>query len=196
MPDILLLLMLGAQKKQIGNLKWFAKNMIKYVPGVGWGMVFLDCIFLKRNWAADRSLIQASFAKYLREKIPFWLILFPEGTRLRKHKLKRAAEFAASRGLRPPRHVLLPKPRGFAAALTGLRSEIRAVYDVTIAYNGGVPTLMQLLNGAATGARMNVRRFPVEMLPTDEREIAEWLRIRFVEKDQLLSELLQQDPGI
>jgi len=183
--------LIADRKKRVADLKWFAKNAIKFVPGVGWGMAFLDCIFLNRNWADDRSRIQASFKKYQKEKIPFWLVLFPEGTRIRVHKLKTAAEFAARRGFPVPEHVLLPKPRGFAAALSGLRTEAKAVYDLSLAYSNGVPNLLQILNGAATGARLDIRRFAVESLPNQEREIAEWLRWRFTEKDKLLGSIFK-----
>ena len=50
MTDINTLFRLARRQGRIGDLKWFVKNALKYVPGLGWGMIFLDCIFLKRNW--------------------------------------------------------------------------------------------------------------------------------------------------
>ena len=50
MTDINVLFRPARRLKRIGDLKWFVKDIIKYVPGIGWGMIFLDCIFLKRDW--------------------------------------------------------------------------------------------------------------------------------------------------
>src|SRR3990167_5268081 len=48
MADVPLLLSFAWRCRRLGHLKWFAKEALKYVPGPGWGMRFLDCIFVKR----------------------------------------------------------------------------------------------------------------------------------------------------
>ena len=81
MADILVLMPLARRQARLGDMKWFAKDIIKYFPGVGWGMLFLDCLFLKRDWMADRSRIDQTFSKIRDHGVPFWVISFSEGTR-------------------------------------------------------------------------------------------------------------------
>ena len=50
MPDILALMILARGKRRLGDLKFFVKHALKWVPGVGWGMQFLSCPFLRRDW--------------------------------------------------------------------------------------------------------------------------------------------------
>ena len=50
MTDIVALWSLAWRKGRLGDMKFAVKEVLKYVPGIGWGMLFLDCLFLKRNW--------------------------------------------------------------------------------------------------------------------------------------------------
>lgn len=186
MLDILALMPLADRNGQLANLKWFAKDPIKYVPGVGWGMLFLDCIFLKRDWTQDASRIRKTFAKLLKHGLPFWLISFSEGTRLTDEKLKRSQDFSLRNGFPVFNHVLVPRTRGFVASLTALRLRADAVYDVTIGYDQGVLSLWQVFKGEVRRIHLDVRRFPVSILPQGEREITDWLMQRFTEKDSLM----------
>lgn len=186
MPDIPVLFKLGYEKGRLGDFKWYVKDILKYVPAVGWGMVFLDCLFVKRNWASDKAHIQQIFANIIDNKIPVWVISFVEGTRIRPKKLQKSNEYAEKHGLKPTRHVLLPRTKGFAATVNALRTHIDAVYDVTIAYVDGVPTLWQWFEGHAPKAYLHVKRFPLDKLPEDEEVLANWLTERFYTKDDLL----------
>lgn len=186
MADIIALFFLARSKRSLGDLKFYVKDMIKYVPGVGWGMLFLDCIFLKRNWTADRNKIDRTFSKINKFKIPLWLVSFVEGTRVSARKLKASQEFAKKKGLEPNEHLLIPRTKGFVATVQGLRGHVDAVYDVTVAYVGGVPTLWQWTKGYVDLCHVHVRRFPMEELPQEEQEISDWLIHRFSEKDKLL----------
>ena len=67
---------------------------------------------------------------------PYELILFPEGTVPSDRTTKKSAEFIASRGLPPLKHVLLPRIRGLFLALKKLKSSVEIVYDITTAYSG------------------------------------------------------------
>ena len=49
MPDITTIMAFAKTKGRLGDLKFFVKDILKWVPGVGWGMLFLDCLFIKRN---------------------------------------------------------------------------------------------------------------------------------------------------
>ncbi|TNE45730.1 MAG: acyltransferase [Deltaproteobacteria bacterium] len=186
MSDILTLFFLARAKKSLGDLKFYAKNMIKYVPGIGWGMLFLDCIFLKRNWTSDHKHIEKTFDKINRYKIPLWLVSYVEGTRARPSKIKQSQEFAKKAGLVPSEHVLIPRTKGFVATMEGLRNHLDAVYDLTIAYEDGVPSLWQWAKGYVCDVHIHVRRFPTDNIPEDSEELSQWLIERYQVKDKLL----------
>ncbi len=186
MPDITFLMIWARQKERLGDLKFMVKEELRYVPGLGWGLSFLDSIFVKRSWAEDRASVERTFARLVRERVPFWMVSYPEGTRASGEKIAESRSYAQGAGLRPLRHVLQPRTRGFAATVAGLRSVADAVYDVTIGYEQGVPTLWQYIKGYARRAHLHARRFPIAELPATERELSAWLRSRFEEKDELL----------
>ncbi|MBY0369202.1 lysophospholipid acyltransferase family protein [bacterium] len=188
MADILVLMMIIYRKRRLGDLKWFVKDPIKYIPGVGWGMQFLDCLFVKRDWMADRAKIEATFHKFKSQNIPLWLVTFVEGTRITDKKLSLAQLHAAEKGLPVPKYTLVPRTRGFSAAVEGLEGHVDAVYDVTIGYVGGIPKLSQVFRGLVKSVRLDVRRFPISELPQSAEGRAEWLRGRFERKDALLGE--------
>jgi len=191
MTDTTFLMFLGKDKGRLGDMKWFAKHVIKWVPAVGWGMQFIDCIFVKRDWASDKDSIRATFEKFSEHKIPLWLTTFPEGTRITPAKHERAMEYARANGLRETKHLLIPRTKGFVASVQGLRDHITAVYDVTIGYPEGVPTLWQYIRGMARTAHLHVRRFPVAELPEDDEALTQWILDRFVIKDALLEGFLE-----
>ena len=186
MPDITTLMALARSKGRLGDLKFFVKKALKWVPGVGWGMQFLNCPFLERDWTADRARIARTFETLVHERIPIWLVSFVEGTRVTEDKVRASAEWAMARGLEATRHVLIPRTKGFVASVEGLGDHLNAVYDVTIGYVGGVPTLWQYITGRVQQIHVHVRRFPAEELPRFEAELKQWLLDRFYEKDALL----------
>lgn len=188
MPDIVAVMIFGHMKRRLGDLKFFVKKELQWVPGMGWGMTFLGCVFVSRRWTKDRKRTQQAFAAIVKECLPVWLVTYPEGTRLTPTKLERAERFAEERGLQPPRHVLVPRTKGFAAAVDALREHVAAVYDLTIGYEEGVPTLWQLALGQLRRIHLHVRRFPIQTLPTTPDELSAWLLERFQEKDELLEQ--------
>ncbi len=192
MPDICFIMIWARQKDRLGDLKWFVKDSLKYVPGVGWGLAFLDCIFVKRDWAEDQASVERTFSSLNRGRVPVWLISFPEGTRVSEEKVAASRAYAGKHGLTPLRHVLVPRTKGFAAAVHGLRSHARAIYDVTLGYEHGVPTLWQFVQGYVPRAHLHVRRFPVEDLPGDAEGLGVWLQRRFEEKDALLERFYRE----
>jgi len=186
MPDITVIMDLALRKHRIGHLKFFVKDVLKWTPGVGWGMYFLGFPFLKRDWTRDRDSIVRTFRSIVDECLPVWMVIFPEGTRIKPQKLERSRRYALEHGFAPPRNVLLPRPRGFVAAVQALRGHVTAVYDLTIGYEGGVPRLGQYITGAVSRVHLHVRRFPIDTLPETPDGLAAWLRSRFAEKDELL----------
>jgi 1-acyl-sn-glycerol-3-phosphate acyltransferase len=187
MADIYALMFFAKSKGRLGDLKWFVKDALKYVPGIGLGMLFLDCLFVKRNWEVDRDKIHSIFSKFRTDQIPVWLISFVEGTRIKPIKLKLSQEYAREKGLPVLEHVMLPRTKGFVASVEGLSGHIDAVYDVTIGYPDGLPSLWQIAQGTAKEIHLHVRRFSIDALPKDPALLNSWLVHRFVEKDHLLS---------
>ncbi len=187
MPDITTIMTFARTKDRLGDLKFFVKKALKWVPGIGWGMQFLSCLFVDRDWTADRRRIQRTFATLVEERLPMWLVTFVEGTRATPEKIARSQSFARERGFDLLEHVLTPRTRGFTAAVQGLGEHVTAVYDLTIGYAEGVPTLWQYIKGSVRRIHLHVRRFPVDELPALEEELAAWLRQRFAEKDRLLA---------
>jgi 1-acyl-sn-glycerol-3-phosphate acyltransferase len=192
MADITFLMMFARSRGRLGDMKWFVKEPLKYVPGVGWGMVFLDCLFVKRNWVDDEAIVAQTFAKFLNERIPLWLMIFAEGTRITPSKLQRSKEFARQRGLSPTEHVLLPRTKGFVASVQGLREHLDAVYDITIGYEEGVPTLWQYIKGLSKVAHLHLHRASIETLPKTDDDLARWLQDRYQVKDRLLGHFYRQ----
>ncbi|MGC4122951.1 MAG: lysophospholipid acyltransferase family protein [Myxococcales bacterium] len=186
MADIPYLLAWARLKGRLGDVKWFAKKSLQYVPGVGWGMWFLDCPFLDRDWSKDRRSIERTFGALVGEKLPVWLVSFPEGTRQTADNRAASRRYAEEHGIPPFEHLLLPRTKGFCATVQGLRSHVGAVYDLTLAFEEGVPTLWQFMKGYARQAHLHVRRFPVRDLPEGDEALSEWLMLRFREKDELL----------
>lgn len=192
MADITTLMALARTKGRLGDLKWFVKDPMKYVPGVGWGMLFLGCVFVKRDWASDEAHVRRSFSRLLDERLPFWLIQFSEGTRITREKAARSRVYALRQGIAPTEHVLLPRTKGFVASVQGLRRTNASIYDLTIAYERGVPTLWQHICGQVPRVHLHVRRYEMSALPDSAEDLSDWLMARFHEKDHLLDHFYKQ----
>ena len=187
MADITVIFSFARAKERVGDLKWFVKDILKYVPGVGWGMLFLDCPFIKRDWTADKDYIHSVFRNLLDYDVPLWLMMFAEGTRVRPQKLVRSREYAEKQGMKPLEHVLFPRTKGFVASVQSLRGHVDAVYDLTIGYVGGVPTLWQWIKGYVRKVHLDVRRYAIDTMPEDGDALSGWLIKRFEEKDLRLA---------
>jgi lysocardiolipin and lysophospholipid acyltransferase/lysophosphatidic acid acyltransferase/lysophosphatidylinositol acyltransferase len=186
MPDIPAIMKFCKTKDRLGDMKYFVKKQLKWVPGMGWGMQFLDCLFIDRDWASDSGKIHRTFDRLVSGRVPVHLVSFVEGTRLTFAKLEVAQSYAQEHGLPIPRHTLVPRSKGFAASVEGLRSHIAAVYDLTIGYEEGVPSLWQYIKGLVSRIHVHVRRFPIEDLPHSADDLRLWLLARWQEKNDLL----------
>jgi len=60
-------------------------------------------------------------------------------------KLEAAQEFARSRNLPVLNNVLIPRTKGFVFLRHSLATSVKAVYDVTNTFVGGVPLLQDAL---------------------------------------------------
>ncbi|MFW7380120.1 MAG: 1-acyl-sn-glycerol-3-phosphate acyltransferase [Oligoflexus sp.] len=184
--DIPALMSLAQRCGRLGDMKWFVKDVIKYVPGPGWGMLFLDCIFLKRNWLSDRAKIEATFHNITAYKVSIWLISFLEGTRITPEKLSRSQKFAQRRNHPVTNYVMLPRTKGFAASVIGLDGHLDAVYSITIGYPDGIPSLWQMVLGDVDRFSLDIVRTPLSELPRTEPELEKWALEAYRQKDAKL----------
>ncbi len=188
MADVVLVLSLARRKGRLADCRWIVKDDMKYLPFLGWGMLFLDYLFVKRDWNKDRDTALAAFARYRERLAPLWLVLFPEGTRQTPAKLQESQRYAAKTGQEPPRHVMLPRSKGFVASLHGLRGKIDAVYSICIRYPGKPPGVADFFGGACPEISFRVRRFVLADLPTEDQAVADWLTAEFRRMDAYLSQ--------
>ena len=194
MPDVLCIWKVARGSHMLRHLKWFAKSSLKWVPGMGWGMWCIDSIFLKRDWEADRGKVVSYLGKFEREKIPIWLVSFPEGTRLTPEKRQASQSFARKRGRPVLQNVLLPRTKGFTTSVEGLREHCDAVYMVTIYYVHGVSSLWRWLRGLGGDVVVDVVRFPMNEVPQGDRDLGPWLISRFEAMDRKLTSLAAAHP--
>lgn len=185
-PDIPVLLDLAYSHGSLGGVKFFVKNPLKWVPGLGWGMQMLNYLFVKRAWNEDANFVRKIFQRLVEYRSPIWLMSYPEGTRIKPHKLKRSQDFAKTRGYPHLNNVMLPRSKGFVTTMEQMRGRVDGVYDLTIGYPQGIPSLGQYIRGTVPEVHLHVRRFPIAMLPTDAKALEKWLLDRYVEKDRLL----------
>ncbi len=186
MADIVVILCFAFNLGTVDRITWMAKNVIRYVPGLGWGLAFLDTVFLKRNWARDEAGIRATFSKIIENQIPIWMTSFPEGTRISSEKIAKSKEFARKRHQPILNHVLSPRSLGFTATLTGLSGHVSAVYSLSIGYKDEVPSLTKIIRGDVKKVWLHIRRIPISEVPTDVDLGAQWLHQEFLVKDGLL----------
>ena len=176
-----------------GRMMTMMKDSLKYVPSIGWTMVLQGSLFLKRDWQKDHVALSSKLAEMEDGTFPrpFFVGMYPEGTRITPKKHAASLEFAKKRGLPLLQNCLLPRTKGFVFVKKSLPSSIDCVYDTTIAYEGGPAYLSHclLLGGFRTKTiHVHVRRTPFKDLPTEEKELEDWLMDAFVFKDKVLDE--------
>lgn len=189
------------RRNMIGNCRYFSKDSIKYMPFFGWGMYFAGFIFLKRNWAMDQRQINSTFETLVKNRLPVHLISYLEGTRVNKKKLAESHEYAAKNNLPRLEYTLLPRTKGFAASVKGLRnSHINHVYDLTIAYYhhkrgfGATPSLADYLLGRLNEYqfRVHVDRYSMDLVPHSDADIAKWVIKLYESKNVRLAQWKSQ----
>ncbi|KAL7151851.1 hypothetical protein ABFS83_04G058100 [Erythranthe nasuta] len=172
----------------LGSSLAMIKKSSLFLPVIGWSMWFSGFIFLERNWAKDENTMKSGFDALNGFPIPFWLALFVEGTRFTQAKLLAAQEYAASAGLPVPRNVLIPRTKGFVAAVTHLRATVPVLYNTTVAIpkNEPRPTLLRMIRGRSSVVHVHIERVLMEELPETSSGIAQWCKDVFVAKDAFL----------
>jgi 1-acyl-sn-glycerol-3-phosphate acyltransferase len=129
-----------------GHIYIILKESLKYVPVLGWGMMFYGFIFMSRKMAKDQPRLAHRINK-LKEKHsgplsgsegldPMWLLIFPEGTNASDNGRRKSKAWAEKAGLKDMEHQLLPRSTGMYFCLNELDGTVEYVYDCTLAYEG------------------------------------------------------------
>jgi len=175
----------------LGNLPYhriILKDLMRYVPGLGWAIDNFDFFYLTRKWQRDEQQLRFYLDSMVEDNFPVNLLIFPEGTDLTPAKRAKANAYAATKGLPQFNHLIVPRTTGFTTCLSHLRPSLQAVYDYTVAYEGGVtPTLLSGFCGSfPRTVHIQIRRFDIGDIPTQQAEMESWLMDRYKEKDELL----------
>jgi len=169
-----------------GWIRWFAKYELKFVPGLGWGMQFINTLFVKRDWSKDADSIRATFATLRNSHLPTWLVIFPEGTRIKPDKLKSSQDYARRKGLPIMERVMIPRGKGFSASMQGLEGVLHAAYDLTFIYEEPIPSLYNFFTKGGCVVHLHSTRYDMADIPRRDRDLNAWLLERFLEKDKRL----------
>ena len=190
--------------RRIPLLRFFLKRELIWVPLLGMAWWALDFPFMGRHTRAeiaknpelgrrDMEATRRACEKFL--EIPVAVMNFVEGTRFTPDKHARQSS--------PYRHLLKPKAGGVAYVLDAMGDALQGILDVTIAYPGGRPTMIDLMAGRVPAIHVSVRQRPLPApIPRsgdgDERAaragFQQWLNGIWREKDEELGRLLDEPP--
>lgn len=194
--DSLIISGIALRYGMLSHIKFFAKDSLKWIPILGWGIWLMGNILVKRNWHDDEKKITEMFDEWKRSRHPIWLVSYPEGSRRTPEKVKSSQTFARERQLPLLTRVLTPRTKGFVATVHSLRNtHIRYVYDLTIRYDPSVPTIYDVFAHKLKEMKLiiHIKRYDISELPTDTYELTRWLYERFQEKDKLLEKMQHGD---
>lgn len=197
--DFYMIQALAIRAGMLGRCRWFAKIELRWVPLLGWGIWAMGMPMVSRKWLKDKRELDRVFAGVTVRKWPTWLISFSEATRYTPKKYEETTTWCKENKRPVPKHLLYPRTKGFVTTVQHLRKaqHVKAVYDMTIAYEHqhkflAAPTIWESLScGDLSGKRgykfhVDVKRIPLEYIPTDDEGIAKWLEARWIEKGEFL----------
>ncbi|RDZ28154.1 acyltransferase [Lysobacter silvisoli] len=181
-------------------MRFFLKQELFWVPLLGLAWWALDFPFMrrytpkqiaKRPELGGRDIEATRRACEKFREIPVSIMNFVEGTRY-------TADKHAAQGS-PYRHLLKPKSGGVAFVLDAMGAGLDAILDVTIAYPGGAPSLLDLIADRIPEVRVRVRQraIPAELLrgdyqndPEFRTRFQQWMNALWSEKDADMAGLL------
>ena len=188
--------------RRIPLLRFFLKRQLFWVPLLGLAWWALDFPFMgrysKREIARnpelgkrDMEATRRACAKFV--DIPVSVMNFVEGTRYTPDKHASQAS--------PYRHLLKPKSGGVAFVLDAMGQGLHAIVDVTIAYPGGRPSMMDLMANRVPQVIVQVRQRPIpaDLVEGDYQSdrsfrarFQQWMNGVWQDKDTDLDRLLGQ----
>ena len=187
--------------RRIPFLRFFLKRQLIWVPVLGLCWWALDFPFMgryshrqvakhpelgKRDMEATRRACEKFRA------VPVAIMNFVEGTRFTPEK--HASQSS------PYRRLLKPKSGGVAFVIDAMGDSLHAILDVTIAYPGGRPSIMDLIAGRIPEVRVAIRERPIPdaLIGGDyQQDLAfrarfqQWMNGVWEEKDVEISRLLE-----
>jgi lysophosphatidic acid acyltransferase / lysophosphatidylinositol acyltransferase len=169
----------------LGSSNAFMKKSIMYFPIIG--QCFLFCcrfIFLDRSFEKDEKNIKNQLENFIKLKSKAASsILYPEGTRFTKEKLKDSIEFAKSRNLPTLQYHLIPRTKGFKTCVEVMKNmkEKCAVINYQTYFKGPEPTIMNLFKGKSMEFHIFIDYIPIENVEATDK----WLIDLFKTKDEL-----------
>ncbi|KAI9838633.1 MAG: hypothetical protein M1819_004947 [Sarea resinae] len=198
--DFYMVQALAIRADMLGRCRWFAKQQLKWVPFLGWGLKAMGMPMVSREWTRDRREFQRVFSGITENRWPIWLISFSEATRYTPEKYAQTVAWCKAKDKPVPKHTLYPRTKGFVTTVNQLRqaAHVRAVYDLTIAYAHHndflvAPSMWQTLSSPDLGSswrfHVHVDRYPIEDLPIAEDELSQWIEARWIEKGERLEAL-------
>ncbi len=186
--------------RRIPLMRFFLKQQLIWVPLLGVAWWALDFPFMARHTReqiqrrpelAGRDIEATRRACEKFRAIPVAIMNFVEGTRFTPAKHERQES--------PYRHLLKPRAGGVAFVLDAMGDGLHAILDVTIAYPGGRPSLVDLIANRVPEVRVQVRQraIPVELAGGDYQSDADfrarfqqWINGVWLEKDADMERLL------
>lgn len=186
---------------QIPGVKFFFKRSLLWVPVLGLALWGLDFPSMSRHSKAaiardpslkgrDLERTRKACARFRHH--PVTIINFLEGTRFtpEKHRQQKSVY----------RHLLMPKAGGLAFALNAMDGQLHQLLDLTIHYEGGIPSYWNYVCGRVKTIRVQVRQVPIpaDLLGDYEGDqefrarFQQWVNTLWQQKDAALEALLRR----
>jgi 1-acyl-sn-glycerol-3-phosphate acyltransferase len=184
---------------RIPPLKFFVKQQLIWVPGIGFAMWLLEFPYVRRYSREmleknpelrkhDQEATQHACEHFKRR--PTSVLNFMEGTRFTAAKHARQnSKF---------RNLLTPKTGGFGYVVGTLGDRIDQILDVTIVYPNGVPTFWEFLSGQSRTVNVEIatRQVPATLFKEHDEldasvreDLRAWVDDLWLDKDQRIDEL-------
>ena len=159
--DFYMIQQLAIRSGMLGRCRWFAKQQLKWVPFLGWGLWAMGMPLVSRRWDRDQRELDRVFRGPKQFNWPIcmlplhipWLacrqdslltydtglISYSEATRYTPQKYTETVQWCKANDRPIPKYTLYPRTKGFVTTVKALRQSgsVKAVYDLTIAYAHG-----------------------------------------------------------
>ena len=183
---------------KIPPLKFFTKQQLIWVPGIGLAMYVLGFPYVKRVSKAqikanpnlrnaDRDNIAEACKGF--KNHPTSILNFLEGTRRTSAKqLNQSSDY---------KNLLKPKIGGIEYVIKDMGDYLHKLIDVTIVYPNGTPTFWQFVKGECRSVKFVVSHYeiPKQVLVDNDIErrssLSGWIKTIWMQKDQQISEMTQ-----
>ncbi len=186
---------------RIPGVKFFFKRSLLWVPVLGLALWGLDFPSMSRHSKAaiardpslkgrDLERTRKACARFRHH--PVTIINFLEGTRFTSEKHQQQGAVY--------RHLLMPKAGGLAFALNAMNGQLHQMLDVTIHYEGGIPSYWDYVRGKVKTIRVQVRQLPIpadllgdyESDPVFRARFQQWVNTLWQQKDEAMEMLSQR----